>query len=93
MIIPFLTYKILPSQTIIRENIRFDHVCLLYSHSISKRYLFSSVQVKEDIDALIHALTPILYITKSSAPKPPFLDPSVIHHWTDKVCLVISFII
>jgi hypothetical protein len=46
--------------------------------------------VKEDIDALIHILTPILYITKTAVPKPPFLDPSVIQHLTDKVCLFFS---
>ncbi len=83
-VIPFLTYKILPSQNIIRENIRPDHVCFTFY------IVYLSLvcpQVKEDIDALIHALTPILYITKNSVPKPPFLDPSVIHHWIDKVCL------
>ncbi|CAF3576078.1 unnamed protein product [Rotaria sp. Silwood1] len=64
-VLPFLTYKVLPSQTIVQENIRFGHV-------------------KEDIDALIHALTPILFITKSGVPKPPFLDPGVIQHLTDK---------
>jgi hypothetical protein len=88
-VIPFLTYKILPSQIIIKENIRSNHVCrnILYRLSI----LFYS-QVKEDIDALIHALTPILYIIKSSVPKPLFLDPSVIQHWTDKVCLFLFFV-
>ncbi|CAF1331932.1 unnamed protein product, partial [Rotaria sordida] len=64
-VLPFLTYKILPSQTIIRENIRLGHV-------------------KEDIDALIHALTPILFITKSGVPRPPFLDPGVVQHLIDK---------
>ncbi|CAF2086107.1 unnamed protein product [Rotaria magnacalcarata] len=64
-VVPFLTYKILPSRTIIRENIRVDHV-------------------KEDFDTLIHVLTPILFITKTGVPKPPSLDPGVIHHLTDK---------
>ncbi|CAM4859349.1 unnamed protein product [Rotaria socialis] len=64
-VVPFLAYKILPSRTIVRENIRVDHV-------------------KEDFNTLIHVLTPILFITKTGVPKPPFLDPGVIHHLTDK---------
>lgn len=34
---------------------------------------------------MIHALTPILYLTKRGVPKPPFLDPSIIQQLTDKV--------
>jgi hypothetical protein len=58
-------------------------------HSLETRFLTSS-QVKEDIDALIHTLTPILYITKTGVPKPPFLDPNVIQHLTNKVCQLFS---
>jgi hypothetical protein len=42
---------------------------------------------------MIHALTPVLYVTKTGVPKPPFLDPSVIQQLTDKVSVVLSFII
>jgi hypothetical protein len=90
MVVPFLTYKVLPSQTIIKENIRLDHVCFCIFHSLEPIQFLISLQVKEDIDALIHALTPILYIIKTGVPKPPFLDPSVIQHLTDKVCLFFS---
>lgn len=59
----------------------------MYSHILCMSVVFVVIymQVKEDINTLIHALTPILYITKSGVPKPPFLDPSVIQHWIDKV--------
>lgn len=30
-VIPFLTYKILPSQGIVQEHIRSDHVCFFLS--------------------------------------------------------------
>lgn len=57
--------------------------CIFHSLKLNQFLIYS--QVKEDIDALIHALTPILYITKTGVPRPPFLDPSVIQHLTDKV--------
>jgi hypothetical protein len=41
---------------------------------------------------MIHILTPVLYITKTGVPKPPFLDPSIIQQLTDKVCLFIKII-
>lgn len=34
---------------------------------------------------MIHALTPILYLTKKGVPKPPFLDPSIIQQLNDQV--------
>jgi hypothetical protein len=37
---------------------------------------------------MIHALTPVLYVTKTDVPKPPNLDPSVIQQLTDKVCIL-----
>jgi hypothetical protein len=40
---------------------------------------------------MIHALTPVLYVTKTGVPKPPFLDPSIIQQLRDKVCIVLFF--
>ena len=42
-------------------------------------------QIKADLESLIHALTPVLYFTKTGAPKPPFLAPTIIQQLTDKV--------
>ena len=42
-------------------------------------------QIKTDLESLIHALTPVLYFTKTGAPKPPFLAPTIIQQLTDKV--------
>jgi hypothetical protein len=41
---------------------------------------------------MIHALTPVLYVTKTGVRKPPFLDPSIIQQLTDKVSVVLFFI-
>jgi hypothetical protein len=38
---------------------------------------------------MIHALTPVLYVTKTGVPKPPFLDPSIIQQLMDKVSVVL----
>jgi hypothetical protein len=87
-VIPFLMYKILPSQNIIKENIRFDHVCMNILLLLIQFLI--DFQVQEDIDTLIYALAPILFITKTNVPKPPFFNPNVIEHLTDKVCLFFS---
>ena len=36
---------------------------------------------------MIHALTPVLYVTKTGVPKPPFLDPSIIQQLEDRVSI------
>ncbi len=42
---------------------------------------------------MIHALTPVLYLTKRGAPKPPFLDPSVVQQLMEKVGIDLLFIV
>ena len=44
--------------------------------------------MKEDLEAMIHVLTPVLYLTKTGVPKPPFLDPSIIQQLTNKVYIL-----
>lgn len=92
-VLPFLSYKNLPSQIIIKENIRPDHVHFSLCQNFSINDLFFFAQVKEDLDILVHALTPILFMIKPGVPKPPFLDPNSLQPLTDKVRLFVFSIL
>ncbi|CAF2131884.1 unnamed protein product [Rotaria magnacalcarata] len=59
--IPFLSYNIIPTQAIVRNNIHIGHV-------------------KEDVECLLMALGPILYIFHQDIPKPHLLHPNIIQN-------------
>lgn len=80
--LPFISYYILPTQGIVRNNIHVEHVGI---HMRRIRLLFEIFQVKEDIEALLIALSPILYIFHRDIPKPHALHASIIQNLAVKV--------
>lgn len=89
--IPFISYYILPTQAIVRNNVHSGHVrnltLIVLIKSKFKSILFY-YQIKEDIEALLLALSPILYIFHRDIPKPHVLHPNVIQNLAIRVLLI-----
>lgn len=81
--LPFISYYILPAQGIVRNNIHIGHVSI--DIRTIPMLLFGIFQVKEDIEALMIALSPILYIFHRDIPKPHALHASIIQNLAVKV--------